>query len=187
MERKDWQTAYDVLNRAWKKQPTGEVAGVLGQTERKLGKCAAAIEHLTFALNEPAPDREPDALVRVSEWIEDCKQRVSRLVVACSRDGAEIVIDGNSVGISPLQREVLVDPGDHNVEARSRGIVISRATLTAEAGREHKLELLAAPEAPTRPISTPPRPTESGTKDDSERPSFVPAYLGGGVALAAGM
>jgi hypothetical protein len=104
---------------AWKLKKSFDVAGNLGNLEADLKKWRFAAELLAYALREfPAggkPALREDLLKRQAEVL----QHVGALRITVSRPGAEVFVDGVSVGTSPLPAEVYVEFGNHLVEARA--------------------------------------------------------------------
>jgi hypothetical protein len=47
--------------------------------------------------------------------VETLNRRVGKLALRCSAAGAELFVDGHSVGTSPLERTLRLGPGDHQV------------------------------------------------------------------------
>jgi PEGA domain len=103
---------------AWKLKKSFDVAGNLGNLEADLKKWRFAGELLSYALREfPAggkPALREDLLRRMAE----VQQHVGSLRIQVNRSGAEVFVDGTSVGTSPLAAEIYVEPGNHLVEAR---------------------------------------------------------------------
>jgi hypothetical protein len=79
-----------------------------------------------------------------------------------SIDDAEILVDGQPIGRSPLSEEVFVDPGPHAIEARLHGHEPARQVIEVEGGASVEVALslapIAVPEVPCPPDSPPPPP-----------------------------
>jgi hypothetical protein len=139
---------------AWKLKKSYDVGGNLGNVEADLKKWRAAAEYLSYALREfPAGGRtslRDDMIGRLTE----AQKYVGKLLFQVNHAGAEVFIDGASVGIAPLQQEVYVDPGTHLVEARLEGYPPAQATVTAARGRADTvpLTLVAAVTGPNRKV-----------------------------------
>jgi PEGA domain len=187
----DKKGAYQEYKAAWTLKRTYDIAANLGNVEADLGMPRDAAEHLSFALKNAAVSVPADRLDRIRKLIDQQKQLVGTVAIHASIDGAEILVNGVSVGRSPLGDEVYVDPGPVVVEARlspfqpaSQKVECSRATTT-------KVDLvlsLAGPVATGAPTATPTAlPTASASAVPTAPPeskSMIPVGVGAGVAAA---
>lgn len=197
MESKDWHEARAVLFELWQGSRTYDVAASLAQVEHALGDDVAAARYLTFAVAHLAPKERPETLERYRAALDELKAEIGRVEVNVSHPSAEVRIDGNLVGLSPVS-PVFVEPGEHVVEARLGNQVASSRIAVAK-GWSSVVELSLAPpladaprapEAPEAPEPLPPlrAPVYDAPDDERSRRSVVPLYVGGGVALVgAGM
>ncbi|HTE17232.1 MAG TPA: hypothetical protein VK689_02495, partial [Armatimonadota bacterium] len=106
-----WQEAEEAFLGAWAIRKTYDIAANLGHAEHKLGKWRNAAEHFAFALrNWPfAGKPEPRELAR--QRFEEVRAKVGAVTIEVSVAGAEVAIDGKTVGVSPLPAEAYVEPG----------------------------------------------------------------------------
>jgi hypothetical protein len=130
---------------AWKLKQSYDVAGNLGNLEADMNKPRAAAEYLAYAIREfPAGGRPAlrDALVkRHSEVV----RLVGTLRFTVSKPGAEVFLDGQSIGLSPIANETYVDPGTHSVEARLEGYLPVQVTINAQKGKTEQVDLTFLP------------------------------------------
>ncbi|WP_437958870.1 PEGA domain-containing protein [Sorangium sp. So ce119] len=147
------------LESAWELNPTFDVAYNLGNTEYKLKKYREAAQYLSFALRhwpllKGVAKLKPTAEQRFAE----SRAQVGGVAVTVGVAGAEVLVDGKSVGRAPLGGEVFVEPGEHEVEARQAGYAPASQTVQVAKGgtAEVKLALaLAKSEGPTAAGATP--------------------------------
>jgi hypothetical protein len=125
MERSDWQEARAVLLELWQRSKSYDVAASLGEVEHALGNDVSAARYLTFAVAHLAPKERPETLTRYRAALRELEAQVGRVQVNVSEEAAEIRIDGNLVGLSPLSSTVFVTPGEHTIEARGQGSTAS--------------------------------------------------------------
>jgi hypothetical protein len=119
---------------AWNLKKSFDVAGNFGNLEADLKKWRFAGELLSYAIREfPAggkPALREDLLKRMAE----VQQHVGSLRIQVNRPGAEVFVDGTSVGTSPLPFEIYVDPGNHLVEARLPDFPPAQASVPTTKG-----------------------------------------------------
>src|SRR5262245_37052937 len=120
---------------AWKLKKSYDVAGNLGNLEADMNKPRAAAEYLSFAVREfPAGGRPAlrDALIK---RLSEVSKLVGTLRFQVNKPGAEVFLDGHSIGTAPLPGEVFVDPGSHSVEARLEGFPPLLMTVSVAKGK----------------------------------------------------
>jgi len=141
MAADNWQESYRLFSGLWREQPSYDVAINLGEIELHLGKFRDAAEHLAYGLRHLPPREKLDVARTAREGLGFAKQRVGTLKLSVVGAQAELRVDGELVGTSPLGHDVFVDPGSHQVEADStnRGSVIR--VVAVGAGQERTVEL----------------------------------------------
>ncbi|KYF82603.1 hypothetical protein BE11_37025, partial [Sorangium cellulosum] len=102
------------------------------------------------------------------KWLAESRAQVGAVAVTVGTAGAEVLVDGKSVGRAPLEGEVFVEPGEHRVEARLEGYVPVSQTVTAAKGEAKDVALSMV-------LMKNERPTAAGTTTE-----------GGGSATGAG-
>ena len=113
----DYPTAYEGFSAIWAVDKKPKVAGNLGRTELKLKKYCAAVEHLTYFLDEQK-DLPPDDRTEMERLRTTARWSTMAVQLDVRPDAAEVFVDGASVGKSPLGRNLCLDPGNHKLEAR---------------------------------------------------------------------
>jgi hypothetical protein len=104
----------------------------LAQSELRSGHEADAAKHFVTYLRE---HKEASALERqeAEKGLAAAKAKVGEITLNVDTDGAEIYVDGQPEGRSPLAGPIYLEPGQHSIEARREGKVGS-ANVTAKAG-----------------------------------------------------
>jgi len=128
----------------------------LAQSEIRSGHPAEAARHFAGFLREAA---NPSALERseAEKGLREARSKLARIQISAP-SGAEVFVDGETVGQAPIADPVDVLPGSHTVEARlgtktastTVSVVVSRlaaATVTFES---------APPPPPAAPVAEPP-------------------------------
>ncbi|MEZ4298340.1 MAG: PEGA domain-containing protein [Polyangiaceae bacterium] len=163
------QEAYDLYQQAWALKRTYDIAGNLGQVELKLGKFRDAAQHLEFTLRLFPPTGKSEPREAIRRAFEAARKEVGTLSIRVNVRGAEVSIDGASVGLSPFDAPVFVEPGKRVIEATLEAHLPTRIELELAKNESRDLSLALTPKA------QPPPP-----------PRNVPLLLTGfGVSLAA--
>ena len=157
-------TAYDAgrfaealakLEQAWGLKRTHDIAGNLGVVELKLGKYPEAATHLAWALQHFPPTESDQARQGFQKEADKARAQSGTLRIHVSVAGADVSVNGRSVGTSPLTEDVYIAPGSANVVARRDGYTMVEQAVTVPKGeaRDVSLQLLpsgAAPEVRSR-------------------------------------
>jgi hypothetical protein len=151
-KRGQWERAHEAFLAAWRIQAHPRVAAELGRTEIELGMHLEAAEHLAFSLREgadatPAEREEADTLWR------EARSHVGILRVRVEGKGANVLVDGRSVGYAPLERSIFVEPGQRVIEAHGPGSLRVTRMLKVKAGAAADVHLVPAP--PRAPVALP--------------------------------
>jgi hypothetical protein len=146
-EAERYSDAYGALRSAWDLAPSYRHAAGLGQVELHLGQYRDAAEHLAYCLRNFPETGDAVARSHVQEGLEQAREHVAALRVRVDPEGAEIAIDGVSVGHAPLEGLVFVNPGSHVVQASAEGRTAATATVEApvRVTRDVSLSLAEAP------------------------------------------
>jgi tetratricopeptide (TPR) repeat protein len=161
----------------------------LGHAELRVGQAAQAATHLAAFLRQ-YPDAPEAERQEADIDLAAARARVTEITLAVP-PGAEVLVDGVSMGKAPFEAPIYVTPGFRRFVAR-RGDATEEREVEALPGRQARVELLAAPAvappgdpgsaAAAEEFSADPPPTH-GRKPVLEW--FVdtpPAWLGVGVA-----
>jgi hypothetical protein len=186
-----WDKARTFYLGAWRVQQHWQIAANLGRAELKVGKNRDAAEHLSYFLRE-APKIEPDDRKKTEELLEQAKAKVGTLKLTARPDGAEIRIDGVSVGTAPLKGEVFVEPGGHLFEARLGGHEPAQVTQDVSAGWRGRIDLRLNKAEPEKGVVTPPTttpvvPPPPVQEGGANKAVIVAGGVVAGVAAAVGV
>lgn len=175
------EEAYDLYTRAFSLKKSYDIASNLGQTEFKLGKFAAAAEHLAYSLSVYPPNGKVEAREKMQAMLEDARKQSGRLRVQVNVDGALVLIDGKEIGRSPLASEVYVSAGSHQIEAKKDGFKLVTRSVSVEAGNSEPVAL-ELDKADSSVVVPPP---------DESKPIWPYIVLGGvgaaGIGLGVGL
>jgi hypothetical protein len=150
----DLHGAYDAYQEAWALRRSFDVACNLGRTEAALGLDVAAAEHLDYCLrtfSTSARDEFRNAEQRFRVVLDGVLEKVGALRLVSRPLGAEVLIDGASMGNGPFENDLYLAPGEHRVVVRAKGYRQRELVLNVLAGSSQtiqvKLELESTGEA----------------------------------------
>jgi hypothetical protein len=169
-QKGDYPGAEAAFEQSFKLKPTYDTASNLGSAEAKQGKHREAAEHFAFALRNLPTSESPDTQEKLAKLLAESKAKVVTLQLEVNAVGAEVILNGNAVGKSPIEGDVFADAGTLLVVANAPKYERFEKTENFAAGSSQtiKIELKRVP----------------GTEEPEGRPSW-PGWLMGGVGLAA--
>ena len=186
----DDEGALRVFERAMAMSRTPKAVAQVGLAEQALGRWEDADVHLAEALRAP----EDSWVVRNRKTLDDAmtviKKHVARVEVVAEPEGAEIFVNGKSVGKAPLAGAVRVSAGEVAVEARLPGHQRATHTVTLVGGQYQSIVLHLETSAPLVMPLAPPVGSSSAPADTqtSVRPLLMWGSFGLGAAgIATGV
>ena len=205
---RDYGTALTRFQEAYAVFPSPRILFNLGQSYEQLGRYVEATESFQrfLASDDHAPGR---ARAEAQRSLEAMRDRVARVEVVSNVAGAEVSIDGQPHGMTPLPRAVVVAVGSHQVSVRKAGAEPFDRRIDAVGGTmarvDAQLRLLPAAEpvaavappspaadagplsaAPPRAVPAAPAPAETmaATPADAPAPASSSAWRTAGLGLA---
>jgi hypothetical protein len=166
--------AYGFYREAWNLKKSYDIAGNLGAVELAINMPRDAAEHLIHSLRQFPANGKPEARNKTRQWLEDALKQIGTLTIKVNVDGAEIAVDGKSIGKSPFTDEVFVDPGARRVEAKLEGYEPTRQEIQIAKGSTREVTLKL-----TKSVAPPPIASAGG------RPSRSIPIIVAGAALGA--
>ncbi|WP_437591786.1 PEGA domain-containing protein [Sorangium sp. So ce1000] len=180
-----WADAHAAFLAAWGLKPHYQIASNLGVACLRVGKPRDAAEYLTRYLRE-APATKVQERQRAEASLQEARAQVAALTVRVAPDGAEVTVDGASIGRAPLADPVFLDPGRHDVGAKLDGYEPQTRSVEATAGGTEAvvldLQRTPAPDA-TRARAEPSGSPAPEAPRGGERTAVL---VGGGVATGLG-
>jgi hypothetical protein len=153
----------------------------LAQSELRSGHEADAAKHFAQYIRE---NKDASAAERqeAEKGLSESKKSVGEITVSVGAENADLYVDGNLEGRSPLAGPLYLKPGSHNLEARKDGKTAT-ATVTALAGQSGSVELsFGGPGSGVAPVPGP-GPSVGPGAEPSTGPVTGPA---GGPATGPG-
>ena len=113
----DLAGALEKFEAAYVAFPSPKLMFNIGQANRDLGRPVEAVEAFQRFLAE-ATDASPETMAEARNSVAELRGRLGRIRIDCDTAGAQIAVDGKSVGVAPLPDLVWATPGRHQVTAK---------------------------------------------------------------------
>jgi hypothetical protein len=193
----DFRAALIEFRRAYQLAPNYRVQYNLGQCYLELQDYAGALRSFERYLSEGGSQVPAARRTSVEGEIQKLQPRVARIEITTNVPGAEIRIDDDVVGTTPLAQAVLVSAGRRKISAEKSGAPTTSKTIDVAGGDKITVALqINEAGAPTPPqtVVTPTNPSEAPRPAPPESPKkteeggkSVP-WIGWGItgALAVG-
>jgi hypothetical protein len=185
LKASQWEKAREALAAAYQLKATPDTAHGLARAEMQLGKPRDAAEHVSFYLRE-AKDAKPADRQAAEKLFTEAKAKVGTLNVTADMAAAEVLVDGKSVGKTPLTGPIFVEPGAHTLEARKEGVAPVKQPVEVIAGGEGAVNLVLTPPPPPPKAAPPPPPPDVAKAGPAPRNKTI-IYAGIGTAGALGL
>lgn len=182
-----WRAAYDLRS-----DPKN--ACNIGHTAARAGDTRLAAEFLARCLRDSPTPRTADEKRRLRDAADELAKvhlHVGSVTITVSHDGADVQLDGQPVGRSPLPERLFVAPGVHRITAKLADTTDELLIDLPRGSSKPATLTLRHPTQPARPAAAPaatPAPTARFTTPvpPAVTTSVPPwAYIGG-IILAAG-
>lgn len=198
--RGDAERARALFLEAWTLRPSADVAMQLAQTELDLRQYAEAATHLDYAIRYFTPSISDKLRTIAKAAHKQALPHVVRLNITVNEPGAEVFVNQQLIGKSPLEGLTYVDCTSCLVEARSAERAVS-ASVEAQLGEQFTITLNLPQPVPATPTSraTMSAPWATATRDEqkttaaaapevrsapAQEKSLVPMVVGGALTLA---
>jgi hypothetical protein len=189
----DDKGALPLFRKAHQLAPTPRTAVQLGLVEQALGQWADAEEHLAEGLRSPRDPWIRKNRPVIDEQMRTVKGHIGSVEVTGDPAGAQVLVNGRSVGSLPLASAVRVSAGSVDVEVNAPGYARAFRTVTVGAGQYQTvvIRLEKAIEATSRTVPHPEAPKASPEPDVGpprpwQRWAAIGAFAGAAVGAGAG-
>ncbi|HVR19815.1 MAG TPA: PEGA domain-containing protein [Polyangiaceae bacterium] len=187
--------AYEKYRQAWLMAQAFDIACNLGGTASELSMNRDAAEYLDYCLRHYAASSRPEAVAaeqRARAAFDVVRAKVAAVNLKVTPAGAEVFVDGKSVGRAPLEAPLFIEAGPHRIEARQTGLDSGVLELNAKRGEatEAVIELKPAPGTAAAAANTSENKQDPQQDTASQSKNYVPAIVTasvGGLALAGGV
>jgi len=177
----EYERALAAYSKAHELVPNPKIFYPMAIAEEKLEKWVDVATHLRAFLAQ-VPDAAPKMKEDAEKRLENAKLNIGVLTLTITPEGAQMSIDGNIIGTSPLAEPLFLAPGEYNMSITADGHKPMEQKLAIEAGSESErtFELESAAVIIDTPRPPPPPPEIPMPP----RPSKMVLYAAGGLTLA---
>ena len=154
--RQEYDGALAMFLKARRIYPSFKIDLNIGYTLDALGRRAEAAGTFQRFLARASGEVDVKVARRVRQRLQALNLVLARVEITCDVRGAEVSVDGQRVGLTPLQHKVYLKPGPHGVQVSKAGRVLFRRTVDLGRGEQLLLSVARAPVALT-PVAV--RPT----------------------------
>ncbi|HEY2731741.1 MAG TPA: hypothetical protein VGK52_17480 [Polyangia bacterium] len=201
MDDRQYDKAVESFSEAYRLVPSPKVLYNLGIAYLSVARYADALQALEGFLKEET-DAPAANQATARRHVDDLRAKVVTLELKSDRPGADLALDGRSLGAVTFDHPLVIDPGPHDLRARAGEDVVEEA-FTAQPGQSMALTLTftAAPNGAPGPTTAgaqtlalaPPAPAPPALIAAAPAPAPRPVYrrpwfwaaVGGGAAVAA--
>jgi hypothetical protein len=152
-QSKQWDGARTSFNAAYEASKNPRVLFNVAVCEKNLGRYSRAIDVFKKELADGKGQLSPDEEADVRQQIAGLEQFVAHLTIDVSEPGADIFVDENKIGTSPLPGPVSVQLGERHVRATKAGFGDVRETVELKGGGAGRVTLKLAPSKQTSLVS----------------------------------
>ena len=147
---KDYK-ALPLMQKAYELARTARTAAQLGLVEITLGYWLQAETHLTEALASPRDPWIYKNRAELERALNGARGSIGELDIQGKPAGAEVLVNGQVVGVLPLSKPTRVGDGPVRVEVRATKFKSSVQSLTMARGKPQRLEFQLEPLPPFAP------------------------------------
>jgi hypothetical protein len=149
----NYEAARVAFQQAYALKPHPSVLRNLGQAELKTGRYLEAARHLSTFVRDTtygtAPEREAAA-----KSLAQAETQVGRVLVQVDVQGADITVDGELAGRSPVTDPFYAEPGERLIRIQKEGYDPYEKTQVIEAGRTTQLKIVLDAAAVPKPAAS---------------------------------
>ena len=115
-EKGDYGGALEKFNAAYAAYPSPKLMFNIGQANRDLSRPVEAMEAFEKFLASDT-DASPETIATARKAVAELQEKLGRIRIDCATAGAEVNVDGKSVGLAPLRDPIWATPGRHLIAA----------------------------------------------------------------------
>ncbi|HMJ10417.1 MAG TPA: PEGA domain-containing protein [Polyangiaceae bacterium] len=141
-----FDSALAEFNKAYQLAPNYRVLYNMAQVQTERHDYIAGVKLLEQYLKQGGGDIAPDRREQVEQELRALKGRVSELQITTNVGGAELLVDGASVGELPAKAPILVNSGVRRLQVRKTGYTSSARNVTVAGGESVRLDFELKPE-----------------------------------------
>lgn len=142
------------FERAYEIAPHPLVLYNIAGCHRELSNYAESVKYSRRFLEEGKGVVSKARLSAAQTELDSVLARIARVTVTVALEGAELMVDGISLGTFPLDMPLILPPGEHRIVARAEGYRDAERSMRLASGDELEVSLMMA-ERPPEPATKP--------------------------------
>jgi hypothetical protein len=174
----EYALALAEFERVYELVPDYRVLYNIGQVNMQVGRYARALRTLEEYLKRGGDQVPAERAQQVKVDLESLAARVARIDVRVDQPGADVLVDGVSLGVTPIAEPLVVDVGDRRLQVRLGGYRTWEQTLRLAGGDRRDLTLVLE-----REVAQPPEPQGAKPGPVPTRDALQPAASKGSSNL----
>jgi hypothetical protein len=159
MQNENWTAALIELERSLEVLPTRSALFNLAMCRKALHRYVEALDAFEQWRSEHAGDAREEERQAVDEALADLIEFIGEIRLDVQPAGAEVRLDGEMIGIAPIEGRRRVEIGHHRIDVRLEGFEDGSREITVGA-RDQLALALTLVRAPPPPAPVPPPPPE---------------------------
>ena len=115
-EKNDYAGALEKFTAAYAAYPSPKLMFNIGQADRDLSRPVEALEAFEKFLAGDTHS-SPETTAEANSAVAELRSQLGQIRIDCETPGAEVSVDGKSVGLTPLSKLIWATPGRHQITA----------------------------------------------------------------------
>ncbi|HEY5927021.1 MAG TPA: PEGA domain-containing protein [Kofleriaceae bacterium] len=171
------------FERAYEIAPHPLVLYNIAACHRELSHYSDAVKFYERFLAEAKGKVPPARLTEAKTELDGVLSRIARVTVKVEGgEGAKVLLDGNELGTMPLDKPLILPPGEHRLVVRAEGKVDAERSLRVASGDEVEVTLSLTDKPAEPPVQTLYEP-----RDTMPAPPPKPKRFGLGIAFGTNL
>lgn len=149
----DLDAALAEFTRAYETRPDYRVLYNIGQVQAERRDHAAATKALRKYLKEGDRDLDSGRRAAVEQTLAEMAKRVGSLIVTANVASGDVLIDGVSVAVLPLEEPLILNAGVHAITVQKDAVTAPARRLTVTGGEALRLDFRLESDASREPAA----------------------------------
>lgn len=137
--------ALNAFEESYALKPKTSVLYNIGMCQKALFRYRDSIATFEKYLNEHGAKVKREQRREVETAIKEMQALIGQLRLTDAPDGAEVLLNGKSIGQTPLSKPIRLDPGRHSLEVRKDGFEPMSIEVTSSSGAQLAVRAALAP------------------------------------------
>jgi PEGA domain len=154
-EKGDYAGALEKFTAAYAAYPSPKLMFNIGQADRDLSRPVEALDAFGKFLAGDTHS-SPETTAEANSAVAELRSQLGQIRIDCETPGAEVSVDGKSVGLAPLPKLIWATPGRHQITASHESATPVLEHVDVTAGSVGTVTL--RPRPPATPVAAEPVP-----------------------------